>query len=194
MVLALLILYVSANELYNFNRVDNIHDREPICTMENEVCTARFYTSSLPSNRIFIHQNLASVVHKLSTIGEIRTGGYIIRPFHSIWSENNQKCLGLYRYSFKDKNLYGQMHGNTRVTFSGSIGEPVISENKVALDVSGELFLKVIDSLISFDYTMSSHQTSGSAGLDENFADKTETHSGNSSTQQADVHTENHMS
>lgn len=166
MVLALLMLYVSADELYNFNHVESVQDREPICTIENEVCTARFYTSSLPSNRIFIHQNLASVVQKLSTIGEIRADGYIVKPFHSVWSESDQRCLGVYRYSFKEKNTYGQMHGNTRVTFRGSIGEPIVSGNKLALDVSGELFLKVIDSLINFDYTTASHRATESADQD----------------------------
>lgn len=193
MVLALLMLYVSANELYNFNHVERVHDREPICTIENEVCTTRFYTSSLPSNRIFIHQNLASVVQKLSTISEIRADGYIVKPFHSVWSEGDQKCLGLYRYSFKDKNTYGQMHGNTRVTFRGNIGEPVVSGNKHALDVSGELFLKVIDSLINFDYTTVSHRVSESAGPDGGAGDKTDTQSERPGTQQMSDHTESDM-
>lgn len=188
MVLAILMLSISANELYNFNYVGEIHDRDPINTIENEVSTARFYTSSLPSNRIFIHQNLASVVQKLSTIGDIRAGGYIIKPFHSIWSEEDQKCLGWYRYSFKDKNSYGQMHGNIRVTFRGSIGEPVVSRHKLSLEVGGELFLKVIDRLINFDYNVTSHLASSSASHKDDSADKTDAQSEVSDVQQMNKH------
>ena len=120
--------------------------------IENEFAIFNFYRSSLPAPKVLIHQNIPFIVQKLSKLSEIKADGYAIRPFLSLWSEKDQKCLGKYKYSFRNKNIYGQRYGGTNVLFNGGAGELTVRESDNLLIVTGKIFLKVVDSLVGIDY------------------------------------------
>lgn len=147
-----LLLSVFASELYRFRHVPNTPELIVADTIEIGECSKKFCVPQIGENRIFIHQNFALVVQKLSKITSIEVGDYLIRPFHSLWTGGGKLCLGKYTHSFKEKNLYGQNYGKNKVIFRGELGQLAIAKRLDQLDVHGDLFLRVVDRLVSIDY------------------------------------------